>query len=54
MAVIALAVLVLGGLDWDQDDRTPGRLWWVRVSPTRTAELWREGWRLRLIIKSRN
>ncbi|MFJ3214634.1 hypothetical protein ACIPLC_01725 [Kitasatospora sp. NPDC086801] len=49
----ALVVLVFGGLDWDQDDRASGRLWWVRVSPTRTVEVWRKGWGIRVIVMSR-
>ncbi|MFK0191334.1 hypothetical protein [Kitasatospora sp. NPDC090308] len=49
-----LVLLVVGGVDFDRDDRKPGRLRWLRVTPPRTVELWREGLSLRLVITSRN
>ncbi|MFF2618539.1 hypothetical protein [Kitasatospora sp. NPDC058046] len=39
----AALLLLVGGLDLDGGEREVGRLWWVRVLPHRTIEVWRRG-----------
>lgn len=51
---LGLFLLVfLGGVDWDPKEHVPGRLWWVRVGPRRTVEVWRRGLGIHVIITSR-
>jgi hypothetical protein len=51
---ICLALVVLGGFDWSRGSSTdPGRLWWIRVSPHRTVEVWRRGLSVHLVVTSR-
>ncbi|MFJ4598297.1 MULTISPECIES: hypothetical protein [unclassified Kitasatospora] len=43
LILAAMALLVVGGLDFDREEREPGCLWWVRVLPHRTIEIRRRG-----------
>ncbi|MGK4582015.1 hypothetical protein [Kitasatospora sp. HPMI-4] len=51
---LCVVLAVVGGIDFERAaERTPGRLWWVRVGQRRTVEVWRRGIGVHVVITDR-
>jgi hypothetical protein len=52
---LCVLLVVVGGIDFKRTTTDAvGRLWWVRVGPRRTVEVWRRGFGLYIVINDQS